>query len=107
MLLSLERVNSSQKANSHRNAHIHRTGFKVPSKPVTKGGAPPLLFEDRTTLKRIIQSKRYFWHPSFTGCQYGNSLRKNENYKNEKVYVVPERVVHKEEIMDTKIVYRS
>ena len=31
----------------------------------------------------------------------------NENYKNENVYVVPERVVQKEEIMDTKIVYRS
>ena len=34
-------------------------------------------------------------------------FRENEHYKNEKVYAVPERVVHNEEIMDTKIVYRS
>ena len=54
-----------------------------------------------------FKAKRFFGTPLLRAVSTVILLRKNENYKNEKVYVVPERVVQKEEIMDTKIVYRS
>ena len=54
-----------------------------------------------------FKAKRFFGTPLLRAVSRPSPFRENENYKNEKVYAVPERVVHNEEIMDTKIVYRS
>ena len=47
-------------------------GTKLPSKPVTKGQGP-LLFENRTSSKHRIQSKKHFYYPLFMRSQQANS----------------------------------
>ena len=54
-----------------------------------------------------FKARSIFGTPLLCALSRRIPFRENENYKNENVYVVPERVVQKEETMDTKIVYRS
>ena len=54
-----------------------------------------------------FKAKHFFDTPLLCVVSRRIIFRENKNYKNENVYVVPERVVQKEEIMNTKIIYRS
>ena len=67
----------------------------------------PSLFEDRTSLKRRIQSNKRFWHPSFTGCQQPASFSQKWKFQKLKCVCCSRKGGSEREIMDTKIVYRS